>query len=66
MILIVALLMIIIEFAELKFKGKIREKITKKPINQYVIASFMGAIPGCIDAFFVVSLYVHGLVSFGA
>lgn len=65
-ILIVALLMLIIEFLELKFKGKIREKITKRPVNQYVLASLLGAVPGCMDAFFVVSLYVHGLVGFGA
>ena len=65
-ILMVTLLMIIIESLELKFKDKIREKITKKPINQYLIASLLGAIPGCIDAFFVVSLYAHGLVGFGA
>jgi hypothetical protein len=65
-ILMVTLLMIIIEFLELKFKNKIREKITKKPINQYAIASLLGAIPGCIDAFFIVSLYAHGLVGFGA
>ncbi len=65
-ILMVTLLMFIIEFLELKFKNKIQEKITKSPINQYVIASLLGAVPGCIDAFFVVSLYVHGLVGFGA
>lgn len=65
-ILMVALLMIVIEFLELKFKDKIREKITRRPINQYVTASLLGAIPGCIDAFFVVSLYTHGLVGFGA
>jgi len=65
-IFMVTLLMIIIEFLQLKFKDKIREKITKKPINQYAIASLLGAIPGCIDAFFIVSLYTHGLVGFGA
>ncbi|MDH5795229.1 MAG: arsenic efflux protein [Candidatus Bathyarchaeota archaeon] len=65
-ILVVALLMMIIEFLELKFERKIRGKITERPINQYVIASLLGAIPGCIDAFFIVSLYVHGLVGFGA
>ncbi|MFC1803865.1 putative manganese transporter, partial [Thermoproteota archaeon] len=37
-----------------------------KPINQYVMASLLGAIPGCMDAFLVVSLYIHGLVGFGA
>ncbi len=65
-ILMVTLLMLIIEFLELKFKDKIREMITRRPLNQYVTASLLGAIPGCIDAFFVVSLYVHGLVGFGA
>jgi hypothetical protein len=65
-ILMVALLMIIIEFLELKFKDKIREKITKRSVNQFVLASLLGSIPGCVDAFFIVSLYVHGLVGFGA
>ena len=58
--------MIIIEFFELKYKEKIREKITSRPLNQYVIASLLGTIPGCMDAFFIVSLYTHGLVGFGA
>jgi len=65
-ILMIALLMIIIEFLELKFQDKIREKITTKPLNQFVLASLLGSIPGCVDAFFIVSLYVHGLVGFGA
>ena len=62
----VILLMILIEFLELRFKDKIREKITSSPLTQYVIASLLGAIPGCMDAFFIVSLYIHGIVGFGA
>ena len=62
----VAVIMTLIEFLELKFEKGIREKITRKPINQYAIASLLGAIPGCADAFFIVSLYLHGLVGFGA
>ena len=58
--------MIIIEYLELKFKEKIREKITGRPLGQYVIASLLGTISGCMDAFFIVSLYTHGLVGFGA
>ena len=42
---LVALFMSIIEFLELKFKDKIREKITERPVNQIVIASLLGAIP---------------------
>lgn len=65
-IAMVTLLMMVIEFLEVKYKDKIREIITAKPINQYVISSLLGAIPGCMDAFFIVSLYVHGVVGFGA
>jgi len=62
----VTLIMIVIEFLELKFEKGIQEKITRKPVNQYAIASLLGAIPGCADAFFIVSLYSHGIVGFGA
>ncbi len=65
-ILMVTFLMIIIEFLELKFKDKIREKITRRPTTQFVLASLLGSIPGCADAFLIVSLYAHGLVGFGA
>ena len=64
-ILLITLLMIIIEYLELKFTEEIREKITSRPLNQYIIASLLGTIPGCIDAFLIVSLYTHGLVGFG-
>ncbi|MEM2145307.1 MAG: putative manganese transporter [Candidatus Jordarchaeaceae archaeon] len=65
-ILMVTTLMLIIEFSELKFQDKIHKKLTENPLNQIVFASLLGAIPGCFDAFFVVSLYTHGLVGFGA
>jgi len=65
-LLIVLALMILTEYLELRFKDTIQKKITRKPLNQYVMSSFLGAVPGCVDAFFIVSLYVHGMVGFGA
>jgi len=65
-IVMVTTLMILIEYLEVKYKDKIREVITGKPLNQYIMASLLGAIPGCMDAFLVVSLYIHGMVGFGA
>jgi len=65
-ITMVTVLMILIEYMELRFKDQIRENITGKPLNQYIIASLLGAVPGCMDAFLVVSLYIHGMVGFGA
>jgi len=34
--------------------------------REYVLASLLGATPGCLGAFMNVSLYAHGLISFGA
>jgi hypothetical protein len=65
-IAMVATLMILIEYLETRFKDRIREKITGRPLNQYLMASLLGAVPGCVDAFLVVSLYIHGMVGFGA
>lgn len=65
-ILMVIVLMTVIDFLELRYRDKIKQTITKKPLNQYLIASPLGAIPGCIDAFLIDSLYMYGLVSFGA
>ena len=62
----VTVLMVIVEYLELRFQDKIREKLVQSPLNQYLIASALGAIPGCLDAFFITSMYSHGLVSMGA
>jgi len=34
--------------------------------RQYVVASLIGSAPGCVGAFTNVSLYMHGMISFGA
>jgi hypothetical protein len=63
---IVFVLMVVVELAELKGGRIIRRVLTPRRGLQYVIASALGAIPGCVDAFLVVSLYKAGLVGFGA
>jgi hypothetical protein len=63
---IVFALMVAVELAELKGGRIIRQVLTPRRGLQYVIASALGTIPGCVDAFLVVSLYKAGLVSFGA
>lgn len=59
-------LMTIIDLLELRYEGKIRSLITERPATQYIVASLLGAIPGCIDAFLIDTLYIYGLVSFGS
>lgn len=63
---IVAILMTAVEWLEIKFKDKIEKFLTKSIKTQMIGASLLGIIPGCVDAFLVVSLYSHGLVGFGA
>jgi hypothetical protein len=65
-ICLVTVLLVLIEYLELRYKDRIREKLTGNALNQYLFASLLGAVPGCLDAFLVVSLYIHGMVGFGA
>ncbi len=65
-IFVVTILMILVEWLQIKYKSKIKKYLTKDKKNQIIGSSLLGAVPGCIDAFFVVNLYTHGLVGFGA
>lgn len=63
---IVAVLMTVVEWLQIRFKDRIEKRLVQSPRSQIIGASLLGAIPGCIDAFFVVSLYTHCLIGFGA
>lgn len=65
--LFVLAMMTAIDFINVKTKGKF-ESILKsgRKWKQYFIASLLGAAPGCLGSFAGVSLYIHGMISFGA
>jgi len=65
--LFVLVMMIVIDFINMKSKGKLHS-ILKDGIKlrQYLVAGGLAAIPGCLGAFAGVSLYIHGMISFGA
>jgi hypothetical protein len=64
---LVTVMMILIDLINLRTKGKIGSLLKGKNKNrQYAISSFIGALPGCFGGFTNVSLYIHGLISFGA
>ncbi len=62
----VIMMMLLIEFINVYTKGKFTNKIKNKPISQIAIGVLLGLLPGCMGAFTVVSLYTHGVLSFGA
>lgn len=63
----VMLMMIIIDFINVKTKNKLAQiLINGGRWNQYITASVLAAFPGCFGAFAGVSLHIHGMISFGA
>ncbi len=63
---LVFVLMIVVEFFELKFGDFIEKNIKKKRKVQYILSSFFGILPGCSGTFFIDTLYIAGVISFGA
>ena len=59
-------MMLLVDYFNVLTKGKMEKTVKGGRGRQYVVASFLGATPGCLGAFMNVSFYVHGLISFGA
>jgi hypothetical protein len=62
----VLVIMLLIEYINVKSKGSWIKGIEKRQWLQYILCSALGIIPGCVGTFAVVSMYIHNLVSFGA
>ena len=66
-VLLVFTMMILVDLINVWTRGKIKPFLGKgKKFRQYMVASFIGSLPGCLGSFTNVSLYIHGLISFGA
>jgi len=64
--LFVFTMMTIMDLINISTRGKFNLFISEHPLLQYIGAAFLGVTPGCIGAFACVSLYTHGVISFGA
>ncbi len=62
----VFIMMLLIEYINVQTQGSWQNKLKKTKFGQYALGITLGAIPGCLGAFTIVSLYSHGVVSFGA
>lgn len=60
------MMMLVIEYLNVLSRGAWQSRLRKSQWGQYIFAAVMGVVPGCLGAFTVVSLYVHGMVSVGA
>lgn len=63
---LVTVMMMLIECFNVWSKGRFTSLISKSGPAQVILCTLLGAIPGCMGGFAVVSLYTHGMVSLGA
>jgi hypothetical protein len=62
----VFIMMLLIEYINVQTQGRWQDSLKKNRWGQYFLGAFLGAVPGCLGAFTVVSLYSHRVLSFGA
>jgi len=60
------MMMLLIEYFNILTKGSWQYRLRDSYWGQYIFAALMGAIPGCLGAFTIVSLYSHRIVTIGA
>ncbi len=62
----VFVMMLLVDYVNVLTKGSFSAVVKKGRFRQYVLASFLGVMPGCLGGFMNVSFYAHGVISFGA
>lgn len=59
-------MMLLIEYLNVVTRGEWEQKLKKRKSGQIALGVLLGIVPGCLGSFTMVSLYSHGVVSFGA
>jgi len=59
-------MMIFVDWLNVRSRGRMTAVLKGGKWREYLLASFLGSTPGCLGAFMNVSMYVHGLIGFGA
>lgn len=63
---LVVIMMMLIEVFNVSSGGRMFSGLGRHRVGQVVLSAFLGVIPGCMGGFASVSLYTHGIISFGA
>ena len=63
---LVVVMMMLIESFNIDSKGGVFSGLRRSRVGQVVISAALGSVPGCMGGFASVSLYTHGIISFGA
>lgn len=63
---LVIIMMMLIEVFNLKSGGRLMSQLGKRRVGQVILSALLGSVPGCMGGFASVSMYNHGMISFGA
>ncbi len=59
-------MMVLVDWLNVLSRGGMTTALRGRKWREYLLSSFLGSTPGCLGAFMNVSMYVHGLIGFGA
>lgn len=59
-------MMLLIEYINVLTQGDWQHRLRGHKWGQYVLSAALGALPGCLGPFAIVSMYAHRMLSFGA
>jgi len=62
----VFVMMLLIEYINVLTAGGWQQKVAEHKWGQYLLAAILGAIPGCLGAFTIATMYSHGILSIGS
>lgn len=62
----VFIVMLLIEYLNVQTQGSWQKALRRNRWVNYLVAALLGALPGCLGSFTVVSLYSHRILSLGA
>jgi hypothetical protein len=66
-VVLVFVMMLLVDLLNVWTRGRMGGLLRgSKPWRQYVVAPLVACLPGCVGAFSVVSMYMHGMITFGA
>jgi len=63
---LVVVMMMLIELMNIDSRGDFLRGLKRSRASQVIVSALLGSVPGCLGGFASVSLYTHGIISFGA
>lgn len=63
---LVIIMMMLLEYINVTSAGRMGTTLRRSRLGQVLLGGLLGVLPGCVGGFACVSLYSHGMISFGA